>query len=212
MTIIETFTEFAMRQMWQGMPAPYTVIERGVSPRSGEVVQRILFANGAESDSFTHWDPPTDPVANRKARLEYLRIVLKKEERDWREFKDACMEQAAFHERFPMGSPPPPANAPDQLREGAFRIQRLRNRVAALEALDVNPREVERKHAAEQLKHERYASFQRLRSAINAASMDMPEPLPNLTPAVDGGLDAAATYFPNTSPSPSVPVLPSGAL
>lgn len=212
MTIIETFTEFAMRQMWQGMPAPYTVIERGVSPRSGEVVQRILFANGAESDSFTHWDPPTDAAANRKARLEYLKTVLKKEERDWREYKDACNEQLAFHERFPMGCPPPPLEAPDKLREGAFRIQRLRNQVAELEAMDVNPREVERKDMAEQAKRERYASFQRLRSAINAASMDMPEPLPNLTPAADGGLNAAATYFPNTSPSPmSVPVS-SGAL
>lgn len=208
MTFIETFSEFCMRQM-----CPYTVIERGMSPRTGEMVQRILFENGAESDGNRHFNPPIDPSANRRARLEYYRTCLKKEERDWREYKDACNEQGMFHERFPMSCPPPPADAPDQLREGAFRIQRLRNQVAALEAMDVNPREVERKDMAEHVKRERYASFQRLRSAINAASMDLPEPLPNLTPAADGGPDSAATYFPINSPSVSAPVFPtSGAL
>lgn len=164
--ILEMFNEFARRQ-----GCPYIVAGRQVSHRTGEDVSRIVFENGAVSDGYSHFEPPTEPRVLREMRLEYLRAKLKKEEKDFNEFKSYCMEQATFHQEFPKTCPPPPRDAAEQLSAGALRIHSLREQIATLEKEGKNPILEEKKREEEERLRQRYEGFRSLCSQISNVSI-----------------------------------------
>lgn len=131
MRVIESFQEFALRQ---GCPC---VEETGdVSFRTGYSQRRILFANGAVWVGEGHCaEPPTDPRQLLLAKRGYVVAQLDRETREFTAYKESVLTQAGFHELNPSVSPPPPATAPDVLREGQRRILELRAQLAELDDL-----------------------------------------------------------------------------
>jgi hypothetical protein len=126
--MILDFREF---QAMQG--CDYVQSGRQGSRRTGEWVNRWVFANGAWSDGSSHYDPPTDPKQLLQLRREYVQAKLEFECKEFREYKDWCTEQSNLHQQLPLVCPAVPLEAPDLLRAGQARITKLREELAVLE-------------------------------------------------------------------------------
>lgn len=84
---------------------------------------RHLFANGAQSNEFFHWEPPTDPEALAELRYEYLRVKSANVTKRYDADRSAIIEQARIHA---MGAGPLPAPGwEEHLRQLAQEIERL---------------------------------------------------------------------------------------
>ncbi|VTT97976.1 unnamed protein product [Gemmataceae bacterium] len=144
-TIIETFPEFASRQGCE-----YIIAGRETSFRTGDEVHRLVFANGAVSDGVNHFNPPTDSRTLLLLRKEFVEAKLQKEENDFTEYRNACLEQAAISSRFP-NLPGPPTEAPQLLQAGAERIAKLREELARLNEQLVDRQAIERERYRSQV-------------------------------------------------------------
>jgi hypothetical protein len=128
-TIVEQFHEFAARH------GKYVTGDLSASPRTADAVAQHYFEDGSHSDGTTHTEPPSDIHALRQAQRRYLALTLAIEERQWRQYKDWCMAQAANARRFPSACPAPSANCVEDLRAGKERINTLREKLRQLDEL-----------------------------------------------------------------------------
>ena len=87
--VIESFGEFCQRQGCE-----YINLGSEVSG-AGHEVNRYVFANGAYSDSTGHYDPPADEKVRLMVQRDFLKTKLRREERDFKEFRQTVVNQAA---------------------------------------------------------------------------------------------------------------------
>jgi len=155
-----SFQEFAKEQ-----GCPY-IVSNPTAMRGP--TNRVLFANGAVSDGvWNHCPPPTDKRGCLLARRDYLRARLEREEKEFIEFRAECVQQIHLAARF-SNLPPPPADAADQLRAGAARIQQLQTELAQVEADLVDPEEQKRRQHAEEQQRRKAAEMDDFRATIQS--------------------------------------------
>lgn len=142
--ILESWNEFCRRQGCE-----FIVAGRAISPRTGDDVDRVVFANGAVSDTVNHYDPSPDAKVRMATRHEYLTALLRREEKDFRAFQQACIEQASLA-RVYTNLPGPPADAAEQLKAGQQRIQKIREELATINAQLEDKAETARRMAEQQ--------------------------------------------------------------
>jgi len=138
--VIETFDEFRQRQRCEHINLGSEV------SGAGHEVNRYVFANGAYSDSTGHYDPPPDEKVRLVVQRDFLKTKLRREERDFKEFRQTVINQASLHARY-SNLPPITAQAVDDLRRGRERILRLREWLVKVEAGLIDPEEAKKQQA-----------------------------------------------------------------
>jgi hypothetical protein len=145
--VIESFDEFRQRQGCEHINLGSEV------SRTGETVNRFVFANGAYSDSSGHYDPPDDTKVRLVVQRDFLKTKLSREERAFHAFKQDVVNQGALHARY-SNLPAVTPEAVDQLRRGQERILRLRELLAKVEAQLVDPEAARKQQAKANLEGE----------------------------------------------------------
>lgn len=125
---VEDFEEFVGR-----MACNYVKNPNG-GFRTGENRSLYLFANGARSDGhLNHFDPPINQWELLMARRRFTVLMLDDEETAWKTYKARVSEQVDWKREYPDSCPPPSSRAPQLLREGAARIQKLREDLGTID-------------------------------------------------------------------------------
>ena len=106
----------------------HVVVRTGGFSRSGETLDRILFHDGAVSDTQVHEEPPTDRRALLANVEAYLEERIKQETVAWNEFRQTCLDQWSFIEAG-CNVPGPPDDAEAQLIRGRQRINALKEKL-----------------------------------------------------------------------------------
>jgi hypothetical protein len=122
---------------WREFQAKHGDFVKGgtiLSHKSGNVLTRMVFADGAVSDGNEIFlEPSTNPRELALTRLEYLRNKLKQEESNFHSYRTEVHQQAAFVLKNPLNCILPSGQAPDELRAGRERILKLRAELNGLE-------------------------------------------------------------------------------
>ena len=94
----------------------------------------LIFENGAivHADGGEMVEPPTEHLANLRARRKWCQTVLDWEEREFTRFQDdALMKISAGERRLAVCGPP--FDAAEQLTRGKQRIEKLRAQIAKID-------------------------------------------------------------------------------
>ncbi len=128
--------------------------------------RRRLYENGAQSNGIHHLDPPADAFERLKLQAEFYSAVLAREIKDFRAYKDACVEAAATHRRY-QNLPGVPADAPVKLKLGAERIENLREKLRDIANQLKTPAELQREQALAAAAQQREEREEQLLNEIN---------------------------------------------
>lgn len=94
---------------------------------------RYLWENGGQSNGYAHLNPPADKWERLRLQAEYYAFILKREEKEYYAYQNACMEQLNLAKKYP-NVPGPPPEAPELLRAGEDRMRKLRAKLDGIAA------------------------------------------------------------------------------
>jgi hypothetical protein len=193
-----TFQEFCGLH---GQPVKKTI--KGQGMRGEGIGELFLFADGARSKntgtvlSFT--DPPTEPGALLKRKLEYLSARIEQEETAWVNFRNECLQQLQLSAKY-SNLPGPGEDAVEQLKAGLERIGKLKQQRAQLqEQFDSLPEQVAQRQAQQAQQEQQFERASRAAAVmgeINALSLEAGSPLPHPEDrTANKAMDAAAKLW-----------------